>query len=801
LSIEASPPTTSKATPREGTPGVVAAASLDESSQPGAAASDSAAAAALDRYEDENIPNVEDAIEDDDASSYGSPTEMAPPEEEEAEHPNTSTCAAAATAAAIGAAAIGAAAAAAAAAGGPENPATRVGLPARDSEKGNGAPRRGGSAVLPVVVDKTARIVPARPPATPADRSVDTCCRTSLVAATQDAPGGEPPPMETEETGVDGDGSHEETVAGTDDFAPSIVAPAGAPGSRRRADILTENREFVKANFLPTASGDGSTCNICAANVIYSNKTKGSRLLRHALTGSCLLRRIGMDAAAAPYRLDPIARNSRLLTGAFKTVWRSHFGTPGGSTAEAEAAPLLRVPRSCRHCSKALLGTGTTRQFFMHLLGCVGVVPLLRALEATLRELMSSATSLDHPWTSSQYTSAPLLCQSHRGSGKNDDAQERAIVPCQAAAPHDSGVGVGPAEPPPHGLFREDPEQEPYDPEKKHGGGADSVSSMHDSGVGPGPVKPPPDGCTLGDPRHQQHDSTKHVVVARQEYGKRDDNTGSGPIAPYPGGGSRESRLCPASGFATAISLEAVAGVSGEIDTNAPRVEMVPAPNKSAEELHYRNVFEENRRFVASNFGDADSCGFRTCMICSTPVRCRNNISKPLKHLVSLPCLARRAVLVAFRAASGAASAKACTAPALRCSEKLLRRTAAALTDFCGDRFDSTAGEGARLSWSCRRCNWFVVRSNTNVFLSHLAVCTGIVPLMRDLETIRHTFFTLAPAPLRHLDAAATPAPQDLQPHGSEERAVREGGFPGLRVGAETPPGHRDRPGSSERAK
>jgi hypothetical protein len=141
---------------------------------------------------------------------------------------------------------------------------------------------------------------------------------------------------------------------------------------------------------------------------------------------------------------------------------------------------------------------------------------------------------------------------------------------------------------------------------------------------------------------------------------------------------------------------------------------------------------------VASTFGPADPSDVRTCMICNTPVRCRN-CSISLEHILSLPCLVRRAERVALREDPGAIGPS--TNPGKRSSEKVLRHASAALSDYCAREFDSAAaGEGTRIRRSCRHCNWFIVGSNTYILLTHVATCTGIVKLVRDLEKISHTF-------------------------------------------------------------
>lgn len=270
--------------------------------------------------------------------------------------------------------------------GRPETSATRLHVPAQDSEEGNVAiaPSQSASTTLPGDVNKT-RNMPVHPTATSTECSSVIGCPPSSGIDTKDGPG-ERHAIETEEAAMDDIGSDKDVLPAVDGLAPQL-APAGASGSRLKKDIFTENREFVEANFEATELKGGSTCKICAAKVVYQNKAKVSQLLRHALTSSCLLWRVQMHAAQLGLPLVPIATNSPLLTGVFQTVWRSHFSTPGGGTAEAEAeAASLLVPWSCRHCSTTILGHGNNRRFFVHLLGCVGIVPLLRALEASLRE-------------------------------------------------------------------------------------------------------------------------------------------------------------------------------------------------------------------------------------------------------------------------------------------------------------------------------------------------------------------------------------------------------------------------------
>jgi hypothetical protein len=70
----------------------------------------------------------------------------------------------------------------------------------------------------------------------------------------------------------------------------------GAPGRSAWSDVVRENREFVDANFVPTEPTESSTCKICSKHVLHAHQ-RTSQLLRHALTSSCLLRRVANDAA------------------------------------------------------------------------------------------------------------------------------------------------------------------------------------------------------------------------------------------------------------------------------------------------------------------------------------------------------------------------------------------------------------------------------------------------------------------------------------------------------------------------
>jgi hypothetical protein len=562
-----------------------------------------------------------------------------------------------------------------------------------------------------------------------------------------------------EEEDDDDDTDAEMTPAQEDlnPFPAEAAAAAAFAGRRPPSVVRRENQRFVSTTFnradvaaAPEGqdrTGGGSLmCRMCGWRVQRGGNPVLSTLLRHAVTSTCLLRRVVLgvgvvlggggasrgvsssEGAMVPPASSPAAaRRVKALShftgrdpgviAAIRSVRGKYYAGSSGAGGSAAAQPCCWT---CRNCTAQVLARNGSQRLFQHVVVCIGVVPLVQSLTAALWEFAARSSRclalsyLEDKRTRSPQDSATLFSVPSREPSEEENA---------AIAPSRSAPAILP------GISTRD------------------GTVLHDSGVSPAPVEPSPAGHTLDDPTPQQEDSMKHLVTARHVPARRGCNNGSGPIEPTPAGGSPDGieNLAPAQS----------SGASSPIH-----------------HLHHRKVFEENRDFVASNFGPADPSDVRTCMICNTPVRCRY-CSISLKHILSLPCLVRRAERVAFREDPGSTGPS--TNPGKRCSEKLLRHASAALGDYCAREFDSTAaGEGTRIRRSCRHCNWFFVGSNTNILLSHVATCTGIVPLVRDLEKISRTFIQSC---MRRQDAAAELPPQDLQPQGSEERSDGAGGI------------------------
>jgi hypothetical protein len=211
---------------------------------------------------------------------------------------------------------------------------------------------------------------------------------------------------------------------------------------------------------------------------------------------------------------------------------------------------------------------------------------------------------------------------------------------------------------------------------------------------------------------------------------------------------------------------------SGEMSTGESREDMTPAPKDYYPErsrifrTRARALVEENQAFVAANYGPSDR-GFRTCRTCHAPVRCPDRRTL-LRHAVSLGCLVRRVEADAATGRTKEDSPQG-AAPVSTLAKTLPRSTAAtpakkqqrsvqlrlAVEEYWGRRFGPEGGGGLVLSSSsaaaaaasattrgrrtCRHCHGMVSGTQTTHFLAHLAACTGIVPLVRDLGTILRT--------------------------------------------------------------
>jgi hypothetical protein len=212
---------------------------------------------------------------------------------------------------------------------------------------------------------------------------------------------------------------------------------------------------------------------------------------------------------------------------------------------------------------------------------------------------------------------------------------------------------------------------------------------------------------------------------------------------------------------------------SGVMNAEGSREELTPAPIDYPERRRIfrtraRILVEENQAFVAANYGPADR-GFRTCRICHASVCCPDRRTL-LRHAVSLGCLVRRVESDAAvgrteeDTAQGVAAAVSASAKTLPCSTsgapakgQRLVQLRRAVEEFWGRRFDPAGGGGLVLSAAadaavaaasstttrgrrrCRQCHGMVSGTQTTHFLAHLAACTGIVPLVRDLGDVIRT--------------------------------------------------------------
>jgi hypothetical protein len=199
---------------------------------------------------------------------------------------------------------------------------------------------------------------------------------------------------------------------------------------------------------------------------------------------------------------------------------------------------------------------------------------------------------------------------------------------------------------------------------------------------------------------------------------------------------------------------------SGEMSTGESREDLTPAPKDYHERRRIfrtraRILVEENQAFVAANYGPPDRL-FRTCRTCHVPVRCPDRRTL-LRHAVSLGCLVRR---VEADAAAGRTEEDLPqgAAPVSPSAKKLPRSTSGApakrqrlvhlrraVEEYWGRRFDPEAAAAAcsatttRGRRRCRQCHGMVGGTQTTHFLTHLAACTWIVPLVRDLEEVIQT--------------------------------------------------------------
>jgi hypothetical protein len=191
----------------------------------------------------------------------------------------------------------------------------------------------------------------------------------------------------------------DETVPDPASIDPSLVAAveAAADSHRRRSDrgVLDSNDRFLAANFVRSTTGGGrpdARCRVCDRRVL-------SHLLRHAVTRSCLVRRVVVGRGTVPWEEAPPPAEQPLLPPcctpealadaaegsrvrrAVERYWTCH---------SIAAAPELPPGRLCRHCHSPVLGRDF-RRLFQHLVGCIGIVPLIEGLGDLLLTTLSQA--------------------------------------------------------------------------------------------------------------------------------------------------------------------------------------------------------------------------------------------------------------------------------------------------------------------------------------------------------------------------------------------------------------------------
>lgn len=195
-----------------------------------------------------------------------------------------------------------------------------------------------------------------------------------------------------------------------------------------------------------------------------------------------------------------------------------------------------------------------------------------------------------------------------------------------------------------------------------------------------------------------------------------------------------------------ATTAKEAPGAGNNIDQRAsPTAAVVSTPVTIPRRHHHDgSAFEENREFLECHFGPADSSDTRLCRICNAPVR-PSLTSRLMRHALSLDCIARRVLTTATR--RGACPKIGCSELAFRMARAVMDyRERRLLTDIIGGPIlapgstatpDETPGR-----WKCRHCNRLVCRSGTSDILHHLAACTGVRPLVRDLEEIGQTIIS-----------------------------------------------------------
>jgi hypothetical protein len=223
----------------------------------------------------------------------------------------------------------------------------------------------------------------------------------------------------------------------------SVVAATAASAACLRGSrwtVLDSNQRFVAANFDRTPDGGPPSmrCRICD-KLVMSKRYQSSHSLRHAISLSCLVRRVvvgqcnnRLEAPAAAAPLPPYctlealadACESTLVKGVFKSYWGCHFFAPFESPQK----------KLCRHCNSQVLGGGFKKSFG-HLIGCIGIVPMLEVLGGILRTTLSPGffTDLRTRRNGSTATGVPpplrLPPESpSRGSGERMISQKEHVI-------------------------------------------------------------------------------------------------------------------------------------------------------------------------------------------------------------------------------------------------------------------------------------------------------------------------------------------------------------------------------------
>lgn len=193
--------------------------------------------------------------------------------------------------------------------------------------------------------------------------------------------------------------------------------------------------------------------------------------------------------------------------------------------------------------------------------------------------------------------------------------------------------------------------------------------------------------------------------------------------------------------------------IAGSPNIGAPLLAPIePPPLPQAGGRAREEVDEENRSFVASTFGPADSSGATVCRICDRRFG-RQDRYHLLVHAISKSCLAQR-VERDCRALQSEEDGDpiSCEVGNDGTSNRVLSvnlhssAVKGALRAYRDGHFDTVAGTQASHLGACRHCGAHVDGVGGNhAFFYHLVVCVGSGPVIRALEDILRRFGTAEP--------------------------------------------------------